>query len=406
MPLFLRRLGFFICLGTVGFSLLSCGNGSKQSDSPDDSAQRGTPGSLSLADIRRALDAPGAHDSFVPDAPFGIVTKLKTVIPRDNPMTPAKIELGRQLYFDVRLSQDNTISCATCHHPDMGWADAAPVSTGIRGQKGGRSAPTVLNRILHPIQFWDGRAKSLEEQALGPIGNPIEMGFSPEEAAQKLNGIEGYKIQFERVFGKPADPDSIAKAIATFERTVITASAPNDWFVAAKPWVDYELTEADKGNKRLMEKRDRALAGAKANPMSEAAIRGRVLFFGKAECSLCHVGENFTDELYWNLGIGMDKAKIDKGREDFTKNEKDRGFFRTPTLRNISLTAPYMHDGSLKTLHDVVEHYNKGGTPNKWLSKDRIRPLNLTTEEVEDVVQFMSQGLSGPLPEIRIPYLP
>ncbi|MCB9830981.1 MAG: c-type cytochrome [Planctomycetes bacterium] len=388
---------------------LACGDadegGAGRSQAEID-ALRGKPGGLSLAEIKASLAEPGAHESFVPEAPFGITSKLAELIPADNPMTPAKVRLGAQLYFDPRLSKDDSVSCATCHHPDKGWTDNAPVSTGIAGQKGGRSAPTVMNRILHPTQFWDGRAASIEEQALGPIGNPIEMGFSAEDAATKVNAIEGYRIQFERVFGGPATADAIAKAIACFERTVITAGAPNDYYAAAKPWIGYEPSESEKKNEKLMARRDKALAELKAHPISEAAIRGRELFFGKAECSLCHVGENFSDELYWNLGIGMDQEKPDHGREDFTKEEKDRGKFRTPTLRNIHLTAPYMHDGSLKTLTEVVQHYNKGGTPNPWLSTDRIRPLKLSDQEVADVVTYMREALASPQPAIEIPLLP
>lgn len=366
---------------------------------PGDNAR---PGTLAVAEVRKMLDAPDAHKAMEIAIPLGL-NELEGRIPAGNPMTRAKVELGRQLYFDPRLSKDNTVSCATCHNPELGFTDRAPVSTGINGQKGGRSAPTVINRVLAPVQFWDGRAASLEAQALGPIGNPIEMGFSTDEAARRLNGIEGYKIQFEKVFGGPASPDFIAKAIAAFERTVISGSSPFDYYRAAEPFrggPDADESPEEKA------RREQILADEKKHPLSPAAKRGMDLFFGKAACNICHAGENLSDEQYHNLGIGMDKPEPDKGREAVTGKEEDRGKFRTPTVRNIKDTAPYMHDGSLKTLKEVVEHYNKGGIENKWLTRDKVRKLNLTEAEVMDIVAFMEQGLQGSVTKVEVPRLP
>ena len=365
------------------------------------------PGTLPLEEVRKALDAPGAHEAFVPKAPLGITADLKALISADNPCTPAKVELGRQLYFDPRLSKDSTVSCATCHHPAKGWTDRSPVSTGIGGQKGGRSAPTVMNRALAPVQFWDGRAPSLEAQALGPIGNPIEMGFSPEEAAKRLNEIPGYKIQFEKVFGGstgltaggPATPDAIAKSIAAFERTILAGASPNDYFEIAERWRKAEADTNESADDKA--RRGKAVADEKARPMGDAAKRGRVLFFGKAQCATCHVGQNFADELYYNLGVGAD----DPGREKVTGRAEDHGAFRTMTLRNIAQTAPYMHDGSQKTLLEVVEHYDKGGNPNPNLSK-RIVKLGLTKQEKEDLVKFLEEGLTGEVTKVETPRLP
>lgn len=357
---------------------------------------------LSIAEIQRALDAPGAHDPFVPPTQLGLPGDLSRFIPEKNPLTRAKVELGRQLYFDKRLSKDGSVSCASCHHPSKGWTDCAPVSSGIHGQKGGRSAPTVLNRMFGTTQFWDGRAATLEEQALGPIGNPIEMGYSPDAAAERLAGIQGYRIQFERVFGGPPTASGIAMAIAAFERTVLSGANANDYFEAALP---YHRMEPDEDwTREDFERRDRALADERRHGLSEAGRRGRELFFGKAECSTCHVGANLTDELFYNLGIGFDPAKPDPGREAVTGNPADRGAYKTPTLRNVASTAPYMHDGSLATLRDVVEHYNKGGNPNPWLSS-RIRKLGLTAAEVDDVVAFMNE-LGGTTPDAEEPRLP
>ncbi len=367
------------------------------------SDDRALPGTLPLAEIEARLAEPGAHVAFVPEAPLGLTTKLATVIPADNPLTPAKVELGRQLYFDKRLSRDGTVSCATCHDPARGWTDCEPVSTGIEGHKGGRSAPTVINRILGRTQFWDGRAATLEEQAVGPIGNPIEMGFTTDDAAKLLNTLPGYRVQFERVFGGPATPDRIGKAIAAFERTILSGASKNDYYEAAKPLFDWD--PADEKDPAFKARAERILEQEREHRMSASAERGRELYFGKASCSLCHVGEDLTDELFHNLGVGFDKDKPDLGRFDKTKVEADKGAFRTPSLRNIALTAPYMHDGSLRTLREVVEHYDKGGIANPWLSNKMV-PLKLTEQEKQDLVRFMEEALTGTITEVEVPRLP
>lgn len=300
--------------------------------------------------------------------------------PEDNPPTAAKIALGKQLYFDPRLSRDSTISCASCHDPKKGWSNGEQFATGVGGAKGGRNSPTVINSAYNRFQFWDGRAPSLEAQALGPIQNPIEMAMTLEEVVARLNGIAGYRRQFREVFGTDVTADGIAKAIAAYERTVLSGDAPFDRYAAGD-----------------------------AKAMSEAAIRGRNLFFGKAQCSGCHVGPNFTDNAFHNIGIGYDpetKSFSDVGREAESKLVGDRGSFKTPTLREIARTAPYMHDGSLKTLAEVVEHYNRGGIPNPFLD-EAIFPLKLTAEEQQDLVTFMEEGLSSPsYPEHKAPELP
>ena len=367
------------------------------------SDDRALPGTLPLAEIEARLAEPGAHVAFVPEAPLGLTTKLATVIPADNPLTPAKVELGRQLYFDKRLSRDATVSCATCHDPARGWTDCAGVSTGIQGQKGGRSAPTVINRILGRSQFWDGRAATLEEQAVGPIGNPIEMGFTTDDAAKLLNTLPGYRVQFEKVFGGPATPERIGKALAAFERTILSGANKNDHYEAAKPLFDWD--PAEEKDLDFKAKAEKVLEAEREHRMSASAERGRELYFGKASCSLCHVGEDLTDELFHNLGLGFDKAKPDLGRFDKTKVEADKGAFRTPSLRNIALTAPYMHDGSLRTLREVVEHYDKGGIKNPWLSNKMV-PLKLTEQEKQDLVRFMEEALTGTITEVEVPRLP
>jgi cytochrome c peroxidase len=286
--------------------------------------------------------------------------------PKDNPYSAEKAELGWLLYFDKRLSADSTISCATCHDPKFAYTDGEKFSKGIRGQLGGRSAPTVINRAFSEAQFWDGRAKSLEEQAIGPIANPLEMGHTHEACAAGIAAIPGYKKRFRTVFGSGTiSIDHIAKAIATFERTVLSGNSPYDKFEAGD-------TKA----------------------LSESQQRGMKVFFSNnARCDSCHEGVNFTNGKYANIGIGMDKPTPDLGRFIVTKKEEDKGAFKTPTLREIAKTAPYMHDGSLKTLEDVVEHYNKGGIKNPWLNQD-VRELKLSDQDKKDLVAFL-KALSG-----------
>ncbi len=298
-------------------------------------------------------------------------------VPRDNPLTVEKVELGKQLYFDPRLSRDNTISCASCHDPEKGWSNGERFATGVRGQVGGRSAPTVVNSGYQRLQFWDGRATEVEGQALGPIQNPIEMDLTLEEVVAKLNKIDGYREQFQTVFGTDVTAEGIAKAIGAFERTIVSGNAPYDRFKAGQ-------TDA----------------------LSASAQRGMKLFFGKAHCSACHSGPLFTDGGFHNIGIGMDAKEPDVGRQAVSGLLGDRGAFKTPSLRDIARTAPYMHDGSLPTLEAVVDYYSKGGIANPQLDEE-IFPLNLTAEEKSDLVIFLKEGLSSPdYPIVKPPKLP
>jgi cytochrome c peroxidase len=310
----------------------------------------------------------GGADREPPKPPLGLA---EINWPEDNLYTPEKRELGWLLYFDPRLSSDASVSCASCHAPEKAFTDRAPFATGIKGQKGGRSAPTVINRAYSTAQFWDGRAASLEEQAKGPIANPIEMTKEKDAAAahqacvECLRAIPGYVERFEKVFGtREFTIDHVAQAIATFERTVLSGNAPFDRYKA--------------GDK---------------SAMSEEQVRGMKVFFNKAQCDRCHIGFNFTDGSYENIGIGMDKPMPDLGRYLVTKKDEQKGAFKTPTLREIEHTAPYMHDGSLKTLEEVVEHYDKGGIKNPWLNS-RMVPLKLTPEDKKDLVSFL-RALSG-----------
>jgi cytochrome c peroxidase len=386
----------------AGFCALAVAGRATQ-DAPPIIPSGSTPGTLSIDEIRAALAALDAHTPFVPASPVGLPPGLSDFIPESDPLTKAKVELGKQLYFDPRLSADNTVACASCHHPDFGWADGRPVSTGIHGQLGGRSAPTVMNRLLGKSQFWDGRAATLEEQAAGPVENSVEMGFKWKDAAEVVNGIEGYKLQFDAVFGKPATDELITRAIAAFERTVLAGDSPYDHYERATPWHRFDAD--DETDPELLARYAEAMQGEEDHPMTDLAIEGRDLFFGKANCSSCHVGWDLSDEDFHNIGIGMGVEEPDLGRFDFTGDEADKGKFKTPPLHNIADTAPYMHDGSLATLRDVVEHYNQGGFPNPTLS-DKIFPLELTDHEVDALVEFMEQGLQGRVTPVEPPKLP
>jgi len=306
---------------------------------------------------------------------------LPTVVPvpATNLNYKAKVDLGKQLYFDGRLSKDNAISCAFCHNPFTGFADPRQTSIGVGGGIGGRQAPTVYNTGFIPLQFWDGRAGSLEEQALGPIFNPVEMAETHENIVKKLNKlgkIKGYQQQFRTVFGTDVNLQSIAEAIAAYERTIVSTDSAFDKYVLGD-----------------------------TNAMDEAAIRGMALFKSKARCILCHNGPNFTDNHFHNLGVPqVGPMKEDHGRFYVTRLEHDKGAFKTPTLRSIIETAPYMHDGVFKTLEEVVDFLDQGGGQNQNLSQ-MVKPLGLTQQEKADLIAFL-KALTGAPIKFEMPKLP
>jgi cytochrome c peroxidase len=367
---------------------------------------------LSIDEIRAFLSNEANHKPLDVALPVGLdAAKQSVYIPTDNPLTKAKIELGRQLYFDRRLSSDGTVSCADCHHPDYGYAKDTQFGVGVRDQTGNRNSPTSYNRILSKAQFWDGRADSLEAQAVGPIANPIEMGNTHEKAVKTIAAIPGYVMQFEKVFGRAVNIDDVGRAIAAFERTIVTGAAPYDYYEALRRFEEQfaddieDLAALKEDDKELYDQYMALKKASDDHPMSESAKRGRELFFtARANCAACHVGPNFTDELYHNLGVGMEKAEPDLGRYAQTKVEKDKGAFKTPTLRNVALTGPYMHDGSQKTLEEVIDWYAKGGHANPHLS-DKVKPIDLKPEEKADLVEFM-KALTGPLPTVEEGKLP
>ncbi|QEG38836.1 Cytochrome c551 peroxidase precursor [Roseimaritima ulvae] len=411
-----------ICLVSVALPLIAAASRATAADSQDspavtlgdDSLFAGIPGEgpLEMAEIERWLMNPEIHKPLNYELPLGLqAAKQNIFVPENNPITRAKIELGRQLYFDTRLSADESVSCASCHDPGQGFAAETQFGVGIRDQEGGRNSPVAYNRILSREQFWDGRASTLEDQAIGPIANPIEMGNQHDACVACLEGIPGYKKQFEAIFEDGVTIMNVGKALATFERAIVTGPAPYDYQVPLDRFREVyaddleDLEELREEDPEFVKEYEELVQATKDNPMSESALNGMKLFFGKANCKTCHAGANFTDEQYHNLGVGMTAETPDLGRYEITKVEAEKGAFKTPTLRNIAASKPYMHDGSQETLEEVMEWYNKGGHPNPWLS-DKMKKLDLTDQEVADVVAFMKEGLTGSFPKIEPGRLP
>jgi cytochrome c peroxidase len=314
----------------------------------------------------------------VPDAPLGVAIDLRSL---PEPPTPARVRLGRWLFFDRRLSRDGTVACATCHQPRYAFSQPTPVATGIDGRRGRRKVPPILNlaamsrmnfhRGPQVRLFWDGRASSLESQALQPIANPDEMGSSGVAMVQTLSRIAAYRRYFEEAFGDGRiTTASVARAIADYERTRMSGNSPFD----------------------------RWKTGHDDRAVSESAKRGYTLFTGKAECAHCH-NQPFFGGGFHNTGIGWNAATqtfADDGAHRVTAGTIDEewpGTFKTPTLREVARRAPYMHDGSMRTLREVVEFYNRGANPNPYLSAF-IHPLALTSGEVNDLVAFL-ESLNG-----------
>jgi len=374
----------------------------------DPALTAGVPGNgpITLEQIDQWLVDPKNAVELEPVLPLGLsqgAAQIDRAGLAKNPLTRAKIELGRQLYFDPRLSVDSTVSCASCHSPTEGYSANTKTGVGIRGQLGGRNSPVSFNRILSGPQFWDGRADSLEAQAVGPLQNPIEMGFTHEGVVKRLGEMPVYKKQFEKIFGE-LSIDRVGQAIAAFERVLVTAPSPYDHNEQLQSFATLDADDIAE-DQDLAAKYAATKAAVEAQPMSEEAKRGREIFFSeKGNCTACHVGANLADENYHNIGIGMDKPEPDVGRFAVTKDPADTGAFKTPTIRNVALSGPYMHDGSVATLEEVVEWYDKGGHPNPTLSA-KIRPLKLSTQEKADLVEFM-KACTGPTPTVETSRLP
>jgi cytochrome c peroxidase len=337
----------------------------------------------------------------------GIPAVLTNYVISPSTLRPARVALGQKLFFESRLSGDGTVACASCHDPARAFTDGRPVSVGIHGRVGQRNAPTVLNALYNKAQFWDGRVDTLEQQAALPITNPSEMGSaSIGDAVSRISGDKDYQTQFMQAFGRDVNEQDMLSAIAAYERTLTSFDSPFDHFVAGD-----------------------------ADAISDSAKRGWKLFNGKARCQLCHaLTDNhpdttlFMDNDFHNIGVGIlrhhvtplarqaerelgrghlaaiDTAAITSeisvlGRFLVTRKQGDIASFKTPGLRNVLVTGPYFHDGSMQTLWDVMDHYNKGdGITNPWLDKD-MQPLALTEPEIDDVVAFLASLTS---PEFKV----
>ena len=294
--------------------------------------------------------------------------------PKNNLMTPERVKLGKVLFFDPRLSGSNFISCATCHNPALGWSDAQPTAVGHGMKILERSTPTILNTAYQRFQFWDGRDRTLEKQALGPIEAAGEMFQPLETFIEELSSIPGYVAMFDDAYpGEGVTKKTIGKAIASFERSVVSTESPFD----------------------------RWLKGVKG-AMSESAVRGFDLFKGKANCTACHDGFNFSDNGFHNIGLPDNK---DEGRYLIKPIKVLKGAFKTPTLRDVALTAPYMHNGQYDTLMEVIDHYNKGGEKNLGNLDPNMKKLGLNKKEMKDLVEFL-HALTGDPQEVTVPTLP
>ena len=308
---------------------------------------------------RWRVDMPAALDLYMP-------------VPELNPLTPEKVALGRRLFHDPILSRDFTVACATCHDPRRAFSDALPRAVGMAGRVLSRHAPALLNRGYGRAFFWDGRAASLEEQALQPIQNPNEFANTLDGAVARLAQHSEYPAQFQAAFGREPNAEDLGRALASYVRTILAGESPVDRFMAGD-----------------------------SSALSPEARNGLILFRGRANCASCHVGPLFTDEQFHNTGVAWRDAKFaDFGRGATTGKQEDFGAFKTPTLREVAHTAPYMHDGSLASLEEVVEFYDRGGNPNPRLDAE-IQPLKLSAQEKQALLAFL-RSLSGTLREGRL----
>lgn len=334
---------------------------------------------VTLSTLAACLAAAFASASQAPAGeakPMSFARPASPPVPADNKITPARVDLGRALFFDPRLSGSGSMSCATCHNPSLGWSDGLPTAVGEGMKRLKRHTPTILNSAFNKLQMWDGRFASLEEQALGPITSADEMNMDMKVLLERLQAIDGYKPLFDRAYpGEGINDRTIAKAIATFERTVVSGVAPFD------RWIKGE-----------------------ARALSPAAKRGFELFKGKANCVACHEGHNFTDDGFHNIGVKPLPGFDDPGRFAKVPVKAMKGAHKTPSLRDVTLTAPYMHNGAYATLREVVEMYNRGGDAKENLDPN-MKELGLSPREVDDIVEFM-KSLTGRDAPVVVPRLP
>ena len=302
-----------------------------------------------------------------PEIPLGLDAYMP--IPEDNQLTQEKVALGRRLFSDTILSRDGHLACISCHQPERAFTDGRPVAVGVFGRKGTRNAPTLINRAYGATFFWDGRISSLEVQVLQPIQHPKEMDITVGEVVVRLERDQAYSDLFQAAFGREVNDGDLAKALASYVRTILSGNAPVDRYL--------------NGDRHALTERQR---------------QGLRLFRGKGSCIVCHVGPLFTDERFHNTGVAWrDGRLLDQGRFAVTNEDEDRGAFKTPTLREVARTAPYMHDGSITTLEEVLEFYDRGGNNNPYLDPI-LRPLNLNAAEKRALLAFL-HALSGEIRE-------
>ena len=315
---------------------------------------------IAACQSQNSIPTTGGFTPEIQPIPPGLTTYEAMVIPADNPMTPEKVALGRQLFFDERLSIDGSKSCYSCHVCEKGLTDGLPKAVGPGNKTLPRHSPTLWNIGYHKEFYWDGRSQSLEKQAMAAwTGGNMGVGDKQAEVVARINALQGYKSQFQNVFQSDATAENIMKAIAAFERTII--SGDTAW--------------------------DRWRAGNQT-AISESAFRGWNIF-QTIKCTNCHDGVLFTDQQYHNVGIGMDQPTPDGGRANFTKKPEDTGAFKTPTLRDVAKSAPYFHDGSAKTLEEAVDIMLAGGKPNQYLDKKNLQPQRVLPEQREDLLNFL-----------------
>jgi len=350
---------------------------------------------------RTAIEVVQAREGEAPAGPPAEIGPLPPLpIPEDNPLTMEKIELGKRLFFDPRLSGDGSLACVSCHLPEQGWTTNTPLSPSYPTTMERRNSQTLINVAYNKALIWDGRAASLEKQALGPIQNPLHMNQNLDLLIEKLKAIPAYEERFQHVFGTTATPEALGKALAAFERTLVTRNAPFDRYMTG----DWQA-------------------------MSAAALRGMALFKGKARCILCHNGPNFTDSQFHRLGVPdapllsdplvqaairfdakrmnvpeYQSVRDDLGRYLVTKEEKDRGAFKTPTLRNVMQREPYMHNGVFQSIEEVIDFYDGGGGTVAGKAP-LLQALSLTAQEKRDLLTFIL-ALTGELPVVTPPELP
>ena len=318
---------------------------------------------LALALLVGSVSSLVSHAAWRPTLPLGL--DLYMPVPEDNPLTREKVELGRQLFSDPILSRDKRLACAGCHEPERAFTDGRTVSRGVFGRQGARHVPTLINRGYGRAFFWDGRISGLEEQVLQPIQDPTEMDMTLKDVVERLRRDREYSELFQAVFGRIPTHVDLANALASYVRTILSGNAPVDRY--------------DNGEREALSPQER---------------QGLGIFRGKGNCWVCHFGPTLTDERFHNTGVAWpDGELLDAGRFQVSGNEEDSGAFKTPTLREVARTAPYMHDGSLATLEEVIEFYDRGGNPNPYLDAE-LRPRKLTSEEKQALITFL-HALSG-----------